>query len=205
MKVHNTKKNSVVPVLVREHDQMKALILRLEKSRPTSVQFRMRGLETFSQLLVTHAEVEERLIYSTLDHYDPKLAASLQEGVEEHHLTDQILEEMRALSPLDPRWAAKAEVLRESLEHHLDEEEEDLFSVLKKIETEHPQLNLRTKWLTGVKLARVKKAFQHRFASPGAIRNRATPLFGERVPPARKSPSRGGLKGSQAQDSRAST
>jgi len=50
---------------------------------------------------------------------------------EEHHLVDVLVDEIRGMDAEDPAWTAKVHVLRESLEHHIEEEQEELFPKLR--------------------------------------------------------------------------
>jgi hemerythrin-like domain-containing protein len=54
------------------------------------------------------------------------------EGYQEHHVVDLIIGELRNLSPSDESWPAKAKVMHESLEHHIEEEEEKMFPKARK-------------------------------------------------------------------------
>ena len=45
------------------------------------------------------------------------------EGFEEHHVADVIVKELENVSPGDEQWAAKFKVLKENIEHHIEEEE----------------------------------------------------------------------------------
>jgi hypothetical protein len=49
------------------------------------------------------------------------------EGYQEHHIADVLTRELHALATDDERWGAKFKVLKESLEHHIQEEEGDMF------------------------------------------------------------------------------
>jgi hemerythrin superfamily protein len=80
--------------------------------------------------LLAHAQAEEETLYARMaqaDHDD------VLEGAEEHHVMDGIVEELVALPVSDEHWSAKMEVLRETVLHHLREEEESLFPHAEKI------------------------------------------------------------------------
>src|SRR5262245_10876282 len=49
------------------------------------------------------------------------------EGYEEHHIADVILDELLDVPPETDLWKAKVKVLKENVEHHMDEEEDELF------------------------------------------------------------------------------
>jgi len=55
------------------------------------------------------------------------------EGYQEHHVMDVLIEEISALKPSDEAWQPKLKVLRENTEHHIEEEEGELFPKVRKI------------------------------------------------------------------------
>ena len=86
-----------------------------------------RGLvETVCLALEIHAQLEEEIFYPALREYD-KTREIVLEGFEEHHVADLIAAELKKTDVSDERWAAKWSVLKENLEHHIEEEEEDMF------------------------------------------------------------------------------
>ena len=61
-----------------------------------------------------------------------ELKATVDEGVEEHHVANVLMEEVKPLTPEDDAFAAKMKVLIESVEHHAGEEEEEMFPLCRK-------------------------------------------------------------------------
>jgi hemerythrin-like domain-containing protein len=55
------------------------------------------------------------------------------EGIEEHHVVDGIVAELEGLSVEDETWGAKLTVMKENVEHHMDEEGSDMFPKAKKV------------------------------------------------------------------------
>ena len=51
----------------------------------------------------------------------------MDEGYEEHHVAKMLIGELESIEPGSDTWLAKMTVLIESVEHHVDEEEEELF------------------------------------------------------------------------------
>jgi hemerythrin-like domain-containing protein len=58
---------------------------------------------------------------------DPFVDITVDEGVEEHHVAKLLIDEIESLPPGSDAWVAKMTVLIESVEHHVDEEEDELF------------------------------------------------------------------------------
>ena len=72
------------------------------------------------------------MLYPALKSH-PKARDIVLEGYEEHHVADLIVGELEETDYSDERWPAKWKVLKESLEHHMEEEESDMFPKAKKI------------------------------------------------------------------------
>ena len=79
-----------------------------------------------------HARIEEEILYPTLEEYEETRDISL-EAYEEHALVKQLLEELAAAPKDDERWTAKFTVLKENVEHHVEEEEGEMFKKARKV------------------------------------------------------------------------
>ena len=119
-------------LLEQDHDKVKRLCNELNEE--TSEQAIERRKQLFAEIegeIKLHEECEEKVLYPTLRAH-PKLKDIVLEGYQEHHVVDLILGELRNLNPSDETWAAKAKVMQESLEHHIEEEEEKMFPQARK-------------------------------------------------------------------------
>ena len=77
--------------------------------------------------LSVHMAIEEEIFYPAVRGISEPLTAMIDEGVEEHHVAKMLIREAQELDPADDEWVAKIKVLIESVEHHVDEEESDMF------------------------------------------------------------------------------
>jgi len=85
--------------------------------------------ELFARLksdLEIHERMEEEVLYPALKSH-PKARDLALEGYEEHHVVDTILAELEQTPPSDEQWGAKFKVAKENLEHHIEEEETQMF------------------------------------------------------------------------------
>jgi hypothetical protein len=73
-----------------------------------------------------HEAIEEEIFYPALKEH-PKAKEVVLEGYEEHHVVDQIMGELGETPVEDERWGAKFSVMKENIEHHIEEEEDDMF------------------------------------------------------------------------------
>ena len=86
--------------------------------------------QLFSRLkgeLEVHAQVEERIFYPALENKEEARDITL-EAYEEHKVVKDLLGELASNSAPEDEWDAKLTVLRENVEHHVEEEEGELFS-----------------------------------------------------------------------------
>ncbi len=91
--------------------------------------------EIFTRLketLVAHEAMEEEVLYPALKAH-PKAEELTLEAYEEHHVVDLILEELQMTPFSDEQWGAKFTVAKENIEHHIDEEEGEMFKLIRDI------------------------------------------------------------------------
>ncbi len=114
----------VFKLLKRDHKEVKGIFKKLEKTSDESA--RNKGFARLERELSVHAEVEEELLYPRL-RQEKKLRETVNEAFEEHHIAKVLLQELAETRPADERWAAKLSVLKEIIQHHVEEEETGLF------------------------------------------------------------------------------
>ena len=86
-------------------------------------------LDVFNQIkteLELHTHIEETIFYPALEKPEETHDLTL-EAYEEHKTVKTLLTELSGARTADDQWQAKAKVLRENVEHHVDEEENELF------------------------------------------------------------------------------
>jgi len=55
------------------------------------------------------------------------------EALEEHHLVDEIVEQLKDTPFDDEHWSAKFKVTKENVEHHIEEEEGPMFTKVRQV------------------------------------------------------------------------
>ncbi|MBA3796672.1 MAG: hemerythrin domain-containing protein [Chloroflexi bacterium] len=79
-----------------------------------------------SRPLTAHEVIEEEIFYPALKEH-PKAKELVLEAYEEHHVVDQVMAEFEQTSVEDEVWGAKFTVMKENIEHHIEEEEGEMF------------------------------------------------------------------------------
>jgi hemerythrin-like domain-containing protein len=82
--------------------------------------------------LTVHEVIEEEIFYPALKEH-PKAKDIVLEAYEEHHVVDQVMAELEGLDVSDETWGAKATVMKENVEHHIDEEEKEMFAQARQV------------------------------------------------------------------------
>ena len=118
-----------VSVLKQDHDTVKGLFEQFERASDTSR--KQAILEQIFTELEIHTAIEEQVFYPSACREAPEVEEIVREGVEEHHVVDALMGEIRAMSPTDDQWEPKAVVLIENVRHHIEEEEGELFPKLR--------------------------------------------------------------------------
>ncbi|MBI3899442.1 MAG: hemerythrin domain-containing protein [Gammaproteobacteria bacterium] len=114
----------VFKLLKQDHKEVKGLFKKLQKT--SAQKAREKGLQQLALELTVHTAVEEEIFYPRLRE-EKKLRGTVNESYEEHHVAKRLLEELVQTPIEDERWQAKLSVLKEMIEHHVQEEEDELF------------------------------------------------------------------------------
>ena len=117
---------NAVTMLEDEHTSLKRLLRELDATTDRAVKTRTELLARVVDALRAHETIEEEIFYPALKEH-PRAKDIVLEGIEEHEVVDRILGELATLAVDDERWGAKAKVMIENIEHHIEEEEGDMF------------------------------------------------------------------------------
>ncbi len=115
-----------ITMLKTDHDKVKKLLTELESTTERGVKTRAELFATIKGELTIHEVIEEEIFYPALKSH-PKAKDIVLEGYEEHHVVDLLMGELESLDVSDATWGAKAIVMKENIEHHIEEEEGEMF------------------------------------------------------------------------------
>ena len=110
-------------LIKQDHKRLKRLLEDTLEAEGADRESRMDHLRTE---LVAHERMEEEVFYPRL-RQEQKAREEVLEGYEEHHVADVLLDELLEVPAETDLWKAKVKVLKENVEHHMDEEESELF------------------------------------------------------------------------------
>ena len=117
---------NAIDLLEDDHRKVKKMLAEGEKTTERAEVTRSDLYATLRREMETHERIEEEIFYPALKAH-PKARDIVLEGLEEHHVVDEIMGELGETDVTDETWAAKFKVVKESIEHHIEEEEGEMF------------------------------------------------------------------------------
>ena len=117
---------NAIELLEEDHRKVKKMLAEGEQTTERAEVTRSDLYATLRREMETHERIEEEIFYPALKRH-PKAKDIVLEGFEEHHVVDEIMGELGETDVTDETWAAKFKVMKESIEHHIEEEEGEMF------------------------------------------------------------------------------
>jgi hemerythrin-like domain-containing protein len=148
-----------IAMLKADHDKVKGLLADLESTTERGVKTRQELFATIKGELTVHEVIEEEIFYPALKSH-PKAKDIVLEAYEEHHVVDLLMSELESLDVADETWGAKAIVMKENVEHHIEEEEGEMFKQARQVFDRQELDDL------GAKMARRKESAQRELGIP---------------------------------------
>jgi iron-sulfur cluster repair protein YtfE (RIC family) len=120
-------------LLIRDHEAVKKLFAQFDGAGDAAYKTKKDLFETIKTELLIHMDVEEAVFYPVVKALPSEEAKDgIREADEEHHVAKLLIHEISAMKPEDEQYDAKVTVLKENIEHHVKEEEGEMFPRAKK-------------------------------------------------------------------------
>jgi hemerythrin superfamily protein len=116
-----------IVLLKNDHKTVEKLFKQFEKLGDGAHKTKREVVDKIIEELSIHAAIEEQHFYPTVREKAPDIADDVLEGLEEHHIVKWTLSELQDLAVTEERFDAKVTVLIESVRHHVEEEEGEMF------------------------------------------------------------------------------
>src|SRR5688572_1128631 len=123
---------NALELMKQDHAELKKMMDQLESTTERGVKTREQLFAKIRRELQVHETVEEEIFYPALKEH-PKAKEIVLEGYEEHHAVDTLVGELETVPFDDERWGAKFTVIKENIEHHIEEEEGEMFSKARQV------------------------------------------------------------------------
>lgn len=126
---------SAIALLKQDHEKVKGLLTELESTTERATKKREQLVADIEMEIKVHSKIEEEIFYPAYKNAAKKKndRELYYEATEEHHVVDMVLPELKATSPKSEQFGAKAKVLKELIEHHIEEEETEMFKKARRL------------------------------------------------------------------------
>jgi len=121
-----------ISLLKADHDKVKKILAEGEETTERAEVTRTELFAKIKAEMLIHERIEEEIFYPALKSH-PKAKDIVLEGYEEHHVVDEIMGELETLPVTDETWGAKFKVMKENIEHHIEEEEGEMFKTARQV------------------------------------------------------------------------
>lgn len=120
---------NAIDMLIEDHERVKDLLTRLTESTERAVKTRSELLQKLDMEVTIHTELEEQILYPAYKEAGGKEELKMYyEAKEEHRAVDSlVLPDLKATDPATVQFSGRVKVCKELLEHHIEEEESEMF------------------------------------------------------------------------------
>ena len=126
---------NAIDLLKADHERVKAILTQLSDSTERAVKKRVELINKLEMEITIHTRLEEEVLYPAYKKAGGKEEEVMYyEAKEEHRTVDSlVLPDLKVTDPSTPEFAGRVKVVKELLEHHIEEEETEMFPQAKKL------------------------------------------------------------------------
>ncbi len=126
---------NIYKVLSDDHEKVRMLLTELVGLNDKDTERRSELIAEIRDELIPHVRAEEAVFYNSLRMIDASKSMAMH-GYAEHLEAEGMFRALQAMDKLDTSWKSTAQKLKQSIEHHIREEENEMFNAAKQLFTE---------------------------------------------------------------------
>lgn len=113
-------------MLSKDHELLKGILQQLKLATGEEAKKREELYARFKLIILPHTGAEDIVFYARLKD-DKEAYGDVLESMEEHHVIEMVMNELDQAPKQTDQWWAKLRVCKELVEHHIKEEEDQIF------------------------------------------------------------------------------
>lgn len=121
-----------VAMLTAEHREVSGLFDQYEKLTDRAKVSKKKLADQICNALILHTTIEEEIFYPAVRESSKEAEDKIDEAVVEHAAAKDLIAQIQEMDPDDELYDAKVKVLSEQIDHHVQEEEKEMFPMAKK-------------------------------------------------------------------------
>jgi hemerythrin superfamily protein len=116
-----------VELLTQQHREVEEMFERFEKMTDRAKVSKKKLADEICNALIMHTTIEEEIFYPATREASEDTEDMVDEAVVEHASAKDLIAQIMEMDPDDDLYDAKVKVLSEMIEHHVEEEEKEMF------------------------------------------------------------------------------
>jgi hemerythrin superfamily protein len=128
----NAKPQDAIALLKADHDEVHGWFQDYEKLGDDANDSKSELVAKICKALTIHTQIEEEIFYPAVFNAKEEMEDMVEEAVVEHASAKDLIAQLEAMDPEDDLYDAKVKVLGELIDHHVEEEEEEMFPKARK-------------------------------------------------------------------------
>ena len=132
MTTKSTAQQDAVAMLTAEHREVKQLFEQFEQLTDRAKVSKKKLADQICNALILHTTIEEEIFYPAVREATKEAEDKVDEAVVEHAAAKDLIAQIQEMDPDDELYDAKVKVLSEQIDHHVEEEEKEMFPMAKK-------------------------------------------------------------------------
>jgi hemerythrin superfamily protein len=122
-----------IELLTQQHREVEEMFERFENMTDRAKVSKKKLADEICNALIMHTTIEEEILYPATREASKDTEDMVDEAVVEHASAKDLIAQVQEMDPGDELYDAKVKVLGEMVEHHVKEEEEEMFPKLREL------------------------------------------------------------------------
>lgn len=125
---------NAIDLLQEDHEKVRAMLAELSSTSNRAAKKRNELLQKIKKEVSMHARIEEEIFYPAFRDSSADESKQLyHEATEEHRAVEEfVLPDLEETEPTSEEFQGRVKVLKDMIEHHAEEEEQEIFSKARK-------------------------------------------------------------------------
>ncbi len=121
----------IFTLIKADHREIDKLFKKIDRTSERATKTRTRLFEQLRDKIVEHSHAEEEAVYPLLRKHT-KTEDIGYESVEEHSVISHLLDRISVVAVSEKEWTAAVTVLKEMIQHHVEEEQSEMFAKMRR-------------------------------------------------------------------------
>jgi hemerythrin superfamily protein len=133
MATKTTGPQDAIELLTSQHREVEQMFKQFEEMGDRAKSSKKKITDKICSALIMHTTIEEEIFYPAVREASKDTEDMVDEAVVEHAAAKDLISQLQEMDPEDDLYDAKVKVLSEQIEHHVEEEEKEMFPKVRKI------------------------------------------------------------------------